>query len=295
METIRREDALLLAHFYATDEVQKLADFVGDSYALAKRAKESEKQIIVFCGVSFMGESVKILCPEKSVYLPVPAARCAMAEMVDESEIAKVRRNVPDLAVVTYINSTARVKALSDVVVTSSNAEKIIAALPHKNIYFIPDRNLGHFIAARDRSGKNFYFGNGYCPVHDRTTKEEVLAKKAEYPNALFVTHPECPQEVCALADYVGSTAGIIDFAENSDCSEFIVGTEEGVLYELFRRCPNKKFYPSRAGFVCEDMKKITKESVDNVFAGCVPPVEVEEQTRAKAAEALNAMLKLAK
>lgn len=295
MEKINREDALILAHYYAPAEVQKMADFVGDSYALAKRAKTSEKQIIIFCGVSFMGESAKILCPEKTVYLPVPTARCAMAEMIDEEEINRMRREVPDLAVVTYINSTARTKALSDVVVTSANAEKIVSALPQKNIYFIPDQHLGRYIAARDLSGKTFYFGKGYCPVHAQTTAEEVARAKAEHPNAPFLTHPECPQEVCALAEYVGSTTGIILYAEQSEAQEFIIGTEEGVLYELSRRCPHKKFYLTRAGFVCEDMKLITKESVLNALEGKILPVEVEEETRKKASRALNKMLELAK
>lgn len=295
MEKIRREDALILAHYYAPAEVQKIADFVGDSYALAKRAKISNRQIIIFCGVSFMGESAKILCPEKRVYLPVPTARCAMAEMIDEEEIERMRREVPDLAVVTYINSGARTKALSDVVVTSANAEKIVSALPQKNIYFIPDRHLGRYVAARDRSGKTFYFGKGYCPVHAKTSVEEVLRAKAEHPNAPFLTHPECPQEVCALADFVGSTAGIISYAEQSEAREFLIGTETGIAYELTRRCPDKKFYFTRTDFICEDMKKITKESVLNVLEGKAPPVEVEEETRAKAARALEKMLELAK
>ncbi len=287
-------DALVLAHYYAPAEVQRTADFVGDSYALAKKAKESDKDTVVFCGVSFMGESAKILCPEKTVYLPEPAAHCAMADMADEAEIMRLRREVPDLAVVTYINSSARLKALSDVIVTSSNAQKIVAALPQKNIYFIPDQNLGKYVAAHDTSGKNFIFGRGYCPVHAAVTAEDVLRAKTAHPDARFLTHPECAAEVCALADYVGSTAGIISFAEASEAREFIVGTEEGVLYELERRCPNKKFYLVRVRFLCEDMKKITREKVRAALAGELPPVEVEEKVRVKAERALLRMLELA-
>lgn len=288
------KDALVLAHYYVPEEVQKMADFVGDSYALARKAKESEKSVIVFCGVSFMGESAKILCPEKTVYLPEPDAHCSMADMADEGEIARMRREVPDLAVVTYINSSARLKACSDVIVTSSNAQKIVSALSQKNIYFIPDCNLGRYVAAHDKSGKNFYFGQGYCCVHTATTAREVLLAKAAHPEALFLAHPECTADVCALADFVGSTAGIISFAEKSAQKEFIIGTEEGVLYELKRRCPDKRLYMSRENFVCYDMKKITADKVRAALAGELPPVEVEEGLRKKAALALERMMELA-
>lgn len=288
------KDALVLAHYYVPEEVQNMADFVGDSYALARKAKESDKSVIVFCGVSFMGESAKILCPEKTVYLPEPDAHCSMADMADEGEIARMRREVPDLAVVTYINSSARLKACSDVIVTSSNAQKIVSALPQKNIYFIPDCNLGRYVAAHDKSGKNFYFGQGYCCVHTATAAREVLLAKEAHPEALFLAHPECTADVCALADFVGSTAGIISFAEKSDKKEFIIGTEAGVLYELKRRCPGKRFYLPREDFVCPDMKKITPEKVYAALAGEIPPVEVEEGLRERAARALERMMELA-
>ena len=191
---IRREDALVLAHYYAPDAVQAAADFVGDSFALARKAKESEKKVIVFCGVYFMGESAKILCPEKEVYLPAPDAHCAMADMASEEEIEKMRASVPDLAVVTYVNSSARLKALSDVIVTSSNAVKVVSRLKEKNIYFIPDKNLGAYVAAQ-LPEKKFYLGWGCCPIHNATTAAEVRAAQAAHPDALLLVHPECPEE----------------------------------------------------------------------------------------------------
>ena len=289
---IRREDALVLAHYYAPDAVQAAADFVGDSFALARKAKESEKKVIVFCGVSFMGESAKILCPEKEVYLPAPDAHCAMADMASEEEIEKMRASVPDLAVVTYVNSSARLKALSDVIVTSSNAVKVVSRLKEKNIYFIPDKNLGAYVAAQ-LPEKKFYLGWGCCPIHNATTAAEVRAAQAAHPDALLLVHPECPEEVRSLAAYIGSTAGIISYAERSDAKEFLVGTEAGTLYELRRRCPEKKFYVTRGDFLCEDMKKITPEALERVFRGEGTPVEVPADVAEKAAVALNRMLEL--
>ena len=289
---IRREDALVLAHYYVPDAGQAAADFVGDSFALARKAKESEKKVIVFCGVSFMGESAKILCPEKEVYLPAPDAHCAMADMASEEEIEKMRASVPDLAVVTYVNSSARLKALSDVIVTSSNAVKVVSRLKEKNIYFIPDKNLGAYVAAQ-LPEKKFYLGWGCCPIHNATTAAEVRAAQAAHPDALLLVHPECPEEVRSLAAYIGSTAGIISYAERSDAKEFLVGTEAGTLYELRRRCPEKKFYVTRGDFLCEDMKKITPEALERVFRGEGTPVEVPADVAEKAAVALNRMLEL--
>ena len=288
----RRGDPLVPPHYSAPAAVQAAADFVGDSFALARKAKESEKKVIVFCGVSFMGESAKILCPEKEVYLPAPDAHCAMADMASEEEIEKMRASVPDLAVVTYVNSSARLKALSDVIVTSSNAVKVVSRLKEKNIYFIPDKNLGAYVAAQ-LPEKKFYLGWGCCPIHNATTAAEVRAAQAAHPDALLLVHPECPEEVRSLAAYIGSTAGIISYAERSDAKEFLVGTEAGTLYELRRRCPEKKFYVTRGDFLCEDMKKITPEALERVFRGEGTPVEVPADVAEKAAVALNRMLEL--
>lgn len=204
-----------------------------------------------------------------------------------------MRGTVPDLAVVTYINSSARLKALSDVIVTSSNAVKIVSRLKEKNIYFIPDPNLGHYVAAQ-LPEKNFYFGHGCCPVHDAATEEEVRAARAAHPAAQLLVHPECPARVCAQADCVGSTAEIIAFAERSRAEELIIGTEEGTLYELSRRCPHKKFYLLRPDFVCGDMKKITTEALRRAFAGEGTPVEVAPAVAEGARRALQRMLELA-
>ncbi len=253
------EDALILAHYYVSDEVQALADYVGDSYYLAKIAAKAQKRTVVFCGVRFMGESAKILNPASRVLLPAAEADCPMAHMADAAQIAELRARVRDLAVVCYVNSGASLKALSDVCVTSSNAVKIVSSLPNRNILFIPDENLGSFVQAQV-PGKNFYFSGGYCPVHAALRVADVQAARRAHPEAAVLMHPECVAEVRALADYVGSTAQIIEAAQSSSMQAFLVCTEPGVLYELRRRCPGKTFYPVTS--VCADMKQITPARV---------------------------------
>ena len=254
-----RANAVILAHYYVDEKVQRLADYVGDSYYLAKVAAKTDRSTIVFCGVRFMGESAKILNPDRRVLLPAPQADCPMAHMAKENEIARLRREIPDLAVVCYINSTARLKSCSDVCVTSSNAVRIVSALPNRNILFIPDENLGSFVAAQVPD-KKFYFSGGYCPVHAQLLAADVESEKLAHPNALVLTHPECTAEVCAASDFIGSTAEIIAYAERSPAREFVLCTEPGVLYELARRCPGKDFYPVTP--LCADMKLITPQSV---------------------------------
>ena len=290
---IDRRDALVLAHYYAPDAVQAQADLVGDSFALAQKAVKSDKPVIVFCGVSFMGESAKILCPQKTVYLPAPDAHCAMADMATEEEILHIRREVDDLAVVVYVNSSARLKAHADAVVTSANAVKVVSRLKERNIYFIPDRNLGAFVAAQ-LPEKTFYFGHGCCPIHAATTGAEIRAAQAAHPAALLLSHAECPEEVRTMSAFVGSTAGMIAFAEKSDAREFLIATEGGTLYELRRRCPGKKFYLTRESLLCRDMKKITPEALARVFEGGGTPVEVDEAVALPARRALMRMLELA-
>ena len=292
-QPIDRGDALVLAHYYAPDAVQAAADFVGDSFALAQRAVKSDKPLIVFCGVSFMGESAKILCPEKTVYLPAPDAHCPMADMATEEEILHMRATVEDLAVVVYVNSSARLKAFADVVVTSANAVKVVSRLKEKNIYFIPDKNLGAFVAAQ-LPEKKFYFGHGCCPIHNATSAKEVRAALALHPSAEVLAHAECPEEVRTMSAFVGSTAGMIAYAEKSSAQEFLIATEAGTLYELARRCPEKKFYPTRTDFLCADMKKITPEALRHVFAGGGTPVEVDAAIADRARRALRRMLELA-
>lgn len=287
-------NAVILAHYYVPDEVQEIADYVGDSYYLSKLARDAEAETIVFCGVSFMGESAKILSPDKTVLMPDPAADCAMAHMADLIKIKEMREKYDDLAVVCYINSTAELKTYSDVCVTSANALKIVRNLPNKNIFFIPDGNLGRYVAEQIPE-KNVILNDGYCPVHAAWTKEEVLKAKAEHPEAEFVVHPECTQDLLHEADYIGSTSGIINYVTNSDCNEFIIGTENGVCYELRVKNPDKKFYSLNDHQVCPDMKMVTLEKVYDVLANGTNEVHVSEELRVESMKPLERMLELSK
>ncbi|MBD9267489.1 MAG: quinolinate synthase NadA, partial [[Ruminococcus] torques] len=216
IEQLKKEkNAVILAHYYVRPEVQEIADYIGDSFYLSKVAVELEEQTIVFCGVSFMGESAKVLNPQKTVLMPDAKADCAMAHMADEETIRAMRKKYDDLAVVCYINSTAELKRLSDVCVTSANAVRIVKALPNKNIFFIPDENLGRFVA-KQVPEKNFIFNDGYCHVHASIRKDQVEAAKKAHPNAPFIVHPECRPEILDLADFIGSTSEIIDYASSA-------------------------------------------------------------------------------
>lgn len=291
-ELKERADAVVLAHYYVDGTVQAMADCVGDSYYLAKVAAQSEKSTIVFCGVRFMGESAKILNPSRRVLLPDGRADCPMAHMAKTEDVRRLRREIPGLAVVCYINSTAALKAESDVCVTSSNALKIVSALPNKDILFIPDDNLGHYIAAR-LPEKRFHYLGGHCPVHAVVLAQDVESEKLAHPAAKVLTHPECRGEVRALSDFVGSTAEIISFAEKSDSKEFILCTEPGVLYELSRRCTGKVFYPVTP--VCADMKFITPEEVLACLRGEGFEVTMSAEEMDAARRPLERMLELAK
>lgn len=287
-------NAVILAHYYVPDEVQEIADYVGDSYYLSKLARDSEAETIIFCGVSFMGESAKILSPEKTVLMPEPAADCAMAHMADLIRIQEMREKYDDLAVVCYINSTAELKTYSDVCVTSANALKIVRNLPNKNILFIPDGNLGRYVAEQIPE-KNVILNDGYCPVHAAWTKEEVLKAKADHPGAEFVVHPECTQDLLHEADYIGSTSGIINYVTANDCKEFIIGTENGVIYELKVKNPDKKFYPLNDHQVCPDMKMVTLEKVYEVLANGTNEIHVSDELRRESLKPLERMLELSK
>ncbi len=265
IERLKRErDAAILAHYYVAPEVQQVADYVGDSFYLAKRAVELPQRTIVMAGVEFMGESAKLLNPTKTVLLPEPSADCPMAHMVRRETVERARAEYgDDLAVVCYVNSTLAVKSWSDVCVTSSNAVKIVSELPQRHILFVPDRNLGRFVA-QQVPGKHVILNDGCCPRHEAISAAELAELKSEHPQALVLAHPECTEEVLALADYIGSTAGIISFAEASDAREFIVVTVRGVLHELERRCAGarKRFLFTRTPPACADMDKITLERV---------------------------------
>ena len=236
------KNALIMAHYYVPDEVQDIADEIGDSFFLARKATETDADIIVLCGVQFMGESAKILNPNKKVLIPAINADCPMAHMCTVERIEEVRGEYPDVAVVCYVNSTAELKAHSDVCVTSANALNIVQKLPNKDIYFIPDQNLAHYIADQ-LPDKHFIFNDGFCHVHHSITKSQLEDAKAAKPEALVCVHPECRPEITAMADYVGSTSGIIQFVDGSDAKEFIIATEMGVLHSLKTKHPDKKFY----------------------------------------------------
>lgn len=295
IESLKKEkNAVILAHYYVPAEVQEIADYIGDSFYLSKIAKEASQDTIVFCGVSFMGESAKILSPGKLVLMPDVTADCPMAHMAQVSKIEEVRREYDDVAVVCYINSTGELKQHSDVCVTSANATKIVKALPNKNIYFIPDGNLGRYVATQVKD-KHFIFNDGFCPVHAEVCKDDVKAAKEAHPGALLLVHPECRMEILEEADYIGSTSGIIDYASKSSVNEFIIGTELGVMYELEQKNPGKKFYPLVSGQICPDMKKITLEKVLKCMEEESGVVEVGEELRNSAIASLDRMLELAR
>ncbi len=295
IESLKKEkNAVILAHYYVPGEVQEIADYIGDSFYLSKIAKDAEQDTIVFCGVSFMGESAKILSPGKQVLMPDITAGCPMAYMAQVEKIEEVRRKYDDVAVVCYINSTGELKKHSDVCVTSANAMKIVQALPNKNIYFIPDENLGRYVASKV-TDKHFIFNDGFCPLHKEFSKTDIEKVRKAHPGALLLVHPECRMEVLEDADYIGSTSGIIEYASESDAKEFIIGTEPGVLYELERRNPGKKFYPLVEGKVCPDMKKITLEKVLKCMEEGTGVVEVTEELRNSANASLDRMLELAR
>lgn len=286
------KNAVILAHYYAPAEAQEIADYVGDSFYLAKVAKRSEADVIVFCGVAFMGESAKILNPEKTVLMPDLSADCAMAHMVKEGKIAEMRAKYDDLAVVCYINSTADLKCQSDVCVTSSNAIRIVRSLPNQNIFFIPDRNLGRYVAEQVPE-KNIILNDGCCPIHAELSAEQIRELKAEHPKALVLSHPECGDGVLALSDVIGSTAEIIAFASKSEAEEFIVGTEVGVRYQLETDNPTKRFYFPKTQPCCRDMKLNTLENILRVLQTGDGEVTVDEETRKRALIPLDRMLEL--
>lgn len=302
METIKKEiqelkkekKAVILAHYYVEKEIQEIADYVGDSYYLAKIAKNVDGDVIVFCGVSFMGESAKILNSEKKVFMPDTGADCPMAHMAALDRIQALREAYDDLAVVCYINSTAELKSHCDVCVTSSNAVKIVKNLPNKHIFFVPDENLGRYVAEQIPE-KQIILNDGYCPVHKGIEKDKVLSLKAQYPQAKILAHPECKWDILQIADYVGSTSGIIEYAHQDTTQVYIVATEEGVLYQLKKNNPEKQFYFPEVTPCCTDMKKNTLEKIRNVLKNGENEVKVSQELKEKSLIPLQRMLELAK
>ena len=294
MKLKKEKNAVILAHYYVDEDVQEVADYVGDSFYLSKVATKVDQDIIVFAGVEFMGESAKILNPGKKVLMPEPGADCPMAHMATKEEILKLREQYDDLAVVCYINSTAELKTYSDVCVTSSNAVRIVKNLPNKNIFFIPDRNLGSFVA-KQVPEKNIILNNGFCPRHVAITKDMVIEAKKNHPDAKFAAHPECTADVLEMADYVGSTSGIIDYVVDTDYDEFIIGTVDGVFGEIKKKAPDKKLYTLKPDQVCVNMKMVTLDKVLDVLEEEKNEVFVEEELARKAMKPLTRMLELAK
>lgn len=290
----KEKNAVILAHYYTPSDVQELADYVGDSFYLAKVAQNTKADIIVFCGVRFMGESAKILNPDKKVLMPDMCADCPMAHMVSDGLIEEMRRSYDDLAVVCYINSTTELKRKSDVCVTSSNAVKIVKALPNKNIFFIPDNNLGSFVK-KQVPEKNVILNAGYCPIHAKIKAEQLYEALEKHPNAMVLAHPECEQEVLAEADFIGSTADIIRYAEESCSYEFIICTEDGVDFKLTSDNPKKKFYYPEPHPCCADMKLNTPESILSVLKKENNEILISDDVILTAMQPLKKMLELAR
>lgn len=289
----KERDVCILAHSYMSEEICEVADFTGDSYALSLKAKTAPQSTVIMCGVRFMAETVKMLSPQKKVILANPQAGCPMAEQMDREVIAEVKKMYPNYAVVAYINTTAELKTIADVCVTSSSAVKICRALPQKNILFIPDINLGTYVKNQVPE-KNFKLLSGGCPTHAKIEKAEVLAAKNAHSDALFLVHPECRPEVVAYADYVGSTSGIMEFAEKSTAKEFIIGTENSIVQHLQFKCPEKRFYPLSKDLVCHNMKITTLPEVLNCILGTGgEEIIMDEQTRLQAVKCIDRMIEL--
>lgn len=293
-ELKREKGAVILAHYYANDEVQEVADYVGDSYFLSEIAQKLKEKIIVMCGVFFMGESVKILNPEKTILVPDKNADCPMAHMADIEKIKEVREKYKDIAVVCYVNSTAELKQASDICVTSANALKIVKKLSNKNIYFIPDEHLGRYVASQVPE-KNFIFNDGCCYVHAAVRKEDVEEIKRKHPEAEILVHPECRKEISDMGDYVGSTSGILKYAAESQKKEFIICTEIGIMYELKKNNPDKRFYSPAKKMICSNMKKIDLDKIIKALESNEPQVHLDLKFIESASRTLENMLKLAK
>jgi len=291
----KSKNAIILAHYYTLPEVQDIADFVGDSLALSKQAAETDADIILFAGVHFMAETAKILSPLKKVIIPDLEAGCSLADSCPADELEFFLKEYPDYKVLSYINCSAKVKALSDIIVTSGNALKIVNSLPkNEKIVFAPDRNLGAYI--NNETGREMILWNGACHVHDQLTANEVIKLKEKYPNAKVLAHPECKATVLELADFVGSTAAMLGFSENDITLEYIVATEAGILYEMQKQNPTKQFYvvnnPETCSCnYCEYMKLNTLEKIYHALQNEAPEIIMEESQRKKALLPIKKML----
>ncbi len=289
----KEKDVCILAHSYVAHEISEIADFTGDSYALSVKAKNAPQKTVLMVGVRFMAETVKILSPEKTVLLSHPEAGCPMAEQMDKAYIETVKQQYPDYTVVAYINTTAALKTVCDVCVTSSSAVKIVKQIENKNILFIPDCNLGAYVREQVPN-KNIKLLQGGCPIHASVTEEEAVSAKKKHPDAQLLVHPECVAAVVKHADYVGSTSGIMDYAMQSDCREFIIGTELSIAEHLQYVCPDKKFHYLSQKLICPNMKISTLMDVYHALCGeAGAEIVLDADTIAKARRCIDEMIRL--
>lgn len=297
----KEKNAVILAHYYVDAEIQDLADFLGDSLALAQAAEKTDADMIVFCGVHFMGETAKILNPNKKVVIPDFNAGCSLADSAPKEEFAAFKAQYPEAVVVSYINCTADIKAMTDIICTSSNALKVVESIPaNKQIIFAPDANLGRYVAKK--TGRDLILWDGACIVHIDISLEKLKKVKEENPNALLIAHPECKEVILSQADFVGSTTALLNFVKDSDCQEFIVATEAGILHKMKESVPNKKIIPAPANekntcacSECPYMKMNTLEKLYNAMFYELPEIQVAEDVREPALKALKAMLDISK
>ena len=293
-ELKKESGALIVAHNYQRDEIQEIADIVGDSYALACEVTRAKEKLVVFCGVKFMAESAAMLGPEKTILLPVEEAGCPLADMATVEKLKKKKEEYPEAAVVCYVNSTAAVKAESDICCTSSNAVKVVKSLKEEKVIFVPDKNLGRYVREHVPE-KELILWDGYCVVHMRLTREEVLKTKALYPEAEFIAHPECRKEVLEEASYVGSTAGMLKYVTECPRKEFIIGTELGIIYRMKRDNPDKKFYVPTDQFICANMKLTTLGWVARALEKGIYKIDVPQDVAKKARKALERMIEVSR
>ncbi|WP_438435268.1 quinolinate synthase NadA [Gorillibacterium sp. sgz500922] len=285
----QEKNAIILAHYYQRDEVQEVADFRGDSFLLAQKAASTDAEVIVFCGVHFMGESAKILAPNKTVVIPDERAGCPMADMVGVEGLRALKRQHPNAAVVAYINTSADVKAETDICCTSANAVQVVNSVEADEIIWVPDKNLGNYVSKF--TNKKMILWEGYCNTHDMLTVKDVMEMREKYPNAEFVVHPECRPEVVKLGDFVGSTTAILKYCKESPAKEFIVGTEDGVGYQLRLDSPNKAFHFATKYLVCPNMKVNNLKKVAQCLETLSPEIYVPPQVADKARQSLERML----
>ena len=286
----KKRKAVILAHVYQPAEIQDIADFIGDSLFLSQQAAQTDAKVIVFCGVYFMAETAAILSPEKIILLPEIKAGCPLADMAPPEKVKEKLKESPKAVIISYVNSFAAVKALSDYCCTSSNAVQVVQAISNKkDILFIPDQNLANFIAQRTK--RKIIPWPGFCPIHNLLTKEDVIKAKKLHPQALLLVHPECRPEVCNLADYIGSTKGIINFVSNNSVKEYIIGTEIGIFHPLKKSNPDKEFFAASEKMICRDMKLINLEKVLRSLQILEPQITVPENIRKKSLKALSRML----